>query len=136
MAYIEEALREQALADPALAAVIGDRWYGPTLEVAIGDPAITVQCISDVSEYSQAGYSGLERARYQLTVWASSHLQVIQVMALIERAFSGYRGVMGTTVAVHVGRMWKAGRTDLGREPGQKVYKSSLDFMIDYTVQV
>lgn len=129
--YIEEGLRTYALADAALSALIGTRWYGPTLEEFTAFPAVTVQCISNTSVESQQGYSGLERARYQLTVHAESQIAALPVVRRLERLFDGVRGVFGT---VSVGRSRKAGRNDAGRDPGQKLYRISLDVFIDYTV--
>ena len=131
--YIEEGLRTYALADPDLAAMVGTRWYGPTLEQFSAVPAITVSCVSNASVHSQQGYSGLETARYQLTVWATTQAAVLPVLFRLERLLDGYRGPMGEVI---VGRCMKAGRTDLGREPGQKLYSMAVDFVLDYTVIV
>lgn len=131
--YIEEGLRTYALADAELEAMVGTRWYGPTLEQFSAVPAVTVQCISNTSAHSQQGYSGLETARYQLTVWATTQAAALPVLFRLERLLDGFRGQMGM---VSVGRCWKAGRTDLGRDPGQKLYSVAIDFVFEYTVIV
>jgi hypothetical protein len=133
MALIEAALRAHALADANLSALIGERWYGPTLEQFSALPAVTVQCVSSVSTHSHDGGGFPERARYQFTAWAESHLAALDVVGALTALFDGARGLIGSDgVDVAVDRMWKAGRIDLGREPNQKVYKIDLDFFIDY----
>lgn len=136
MALIEEALYATAVSNVQLAALIGTRWYGPVLEQFADKPAVTVQMISSESVMSHSGYSGLERVRMQITVWGACHLDVLQAVFRIERMLVGFRGVLAPGVApVTVGRIFKAGRTDLGREPSQKLFKTALDLMIDYTVE-
>jgi len=142
MLDLAEAIRAHALSYPAIAGLIENtgaeetyRWYGPTLEQGAALPAVTVQLVSSVdAAETQLGHSGLERARYQVTVWSNCQLKLVRLSAHIERAFRGYRGVMGGAGGIYVGYCARANAVDLGREPGRNVYKRALDFYFLYRV--
>lgn len=131
---LAEAIRAHALSYPAIANLIANdddtyRWYGPTLEQGTALPAVTVQLVSSVdAAETQLGHSGLERARYQFTVWSNCQLKLVRLSAEIERAFRGFRGRMGGACGIEVGYCNKANATDLGREPGRNALKRAIDF--------
>lgn len=137
---LAEAIRAHALSYPQLAVLIENddetyRWYGPTLEQRSALPAVTVQLISSVdAAETQLGHSGLERARYQFTVWSSCQLKLVRLGAEIERAFRGFRGTMGGPGGLHVGYCSKQNAVDLGRDPGRNAYRRAIDFYFLYRV--
>jgi len=139
---LAEAIRTHALSFLRLASMIVNdddttyRWYGPTLEQGTALPAVTVQQISsvDVAE-THLGHSGLERARFQITVWSQCQLKLVRLGAEIERAFRSFRGVMGGAGGFEVGQCTKVGAVDLGREPGRNAYKRAIDISFLYRVK-
>ena len=137
---LAEAIRAHAISYPSIAGLIENaddslRWYGPTLEQGAALPAVTVQLTSKVdAAETQLGHSGLERARYQVTVWSSCQLKLVRLSAAIERAFRGFRGTMGGAGGIEVQYCSQANAVDLGREPGRNAYKRALDFYFLYRV--
>lgn len=135
---LAEAIRAHALSYPGIVGLIENeddtcRWYGPTLEQGSALPAVTVQLVSSVdAAETQQGHSGLERARYQITVWSGCGRKMGQLQKEILHAFKGYRGIMGGPGGIEVQRCAHANMTDLGREPGRNAYKRALDFYFLY----
>ena len=137
--FLEEAIRAHALSDAYLANLLSDgndrhRWYGPVLEQMEALPAVTVSLVASVDAApTQVGHSGLERARYQFTVWGSCWRECLQLTAAITRPgfFDGFRGHFGS-VLIH--RCSKVNVVDLGKEPGRNVYKRAIDFYFLYRV--
>lgn len=66
---IQSAVRAYILADPAIAAAIGDRLWPIKLPQNATLPAITMKGISDVRFPTLRGRAGLARPRLQLDVW-------------------------------------------------------------------
>lgn len=134
MEFIEEAIRAHALLDPGIVALINDRWHTVDLPERTALPAVTVQQISNVPEHSHAGHSGLEHSRFQFTLWSDCHLKALRLAFAIERRFDAYRGRMGGDDGIEVGRCAKVNRVNLGREAGQKIYRTAIDFRISHEV--
>ncbi len=70
---IEQTLRSYLLAQPAIAALIGERVYPLVLPQGAALPAITYQRISSVRESSHEGPSGLAHPRFQLNCWSGTY---------------------------------------------------------------
>jgi hypothetical protein len=134
MEFIEEAIRAHALGDPAIVAIINDRWHSVDLPERTAFPAVTMQQISGVPEHSHAGHSGLEHSRYQFTIWSDCHLKALRLAFAIERRFDAFRGRMGGDDGIEVGRSAKINRVNLGRDPGQKIHRTAIDFRISHQV--
>lgn len=66
----EEAVRAVLLADPTVAALVGDRVYPMHLPQTCVLPAIVYQRISTVGSIDLGGDTGLSRIRLQVTHWA------------------------------------------------------------------
>lgn len=131
--YLEEGLRLRALEDAALVALIVSRWYGPDFPLGSALPAVTVQQITGRGEESHSGHSGLENAIYQVTCWASCHLDALRVADRVDRRFDKWRGTLPNQI--HVGYMSRVDR-HYAKEPGQNVYKIVLDFRVMYRVEI
>ena len=68
---IEPALRAYVLADPAVSALIGTRWYPVVLPQSTAFPAVTYQRITTTRVGSHHGPSGLAAARFQIDIQMS-----------------------------------------------------------------
>jgi hypothetical protein len=134
MILFEEALRTYALDCDELTFLIEDRWFADILPQGAAVPAVVVQQISEVSEHNQQGHAGLERARYQLTVWAPCSGKAAHVAAVIARRLDGKRGQWGhpSIGYIEIGRSAKVNRTSLGLDRERKLFGLALDFMFVY----
>lgn len=131
--YVEEGLRLRALEDAAIEALIVARWYGPDLPLGTALPAVTLQQITGRAEESHEGHSGLENAIYQITCWASCHLDAMRLADRVQRVFDKYRGTLPN--GIRVGYMSRVDR-HYAKEPGQNVYQIVLDFRVMYRVEL
>lgn len=131
--YIEEGIRLRALEDAAITTLIAARWYGPDLPLGGALPAITVQQITGRAEESHDGHSGLENAIYQITCWASCHLDAMRLADRVQRRFDKWRGVLPNQI--RVGYMSRVDR-HYAKEPGQNVYQIVLGFRVMYCVEI
>lgn len=131
---LAEGIRAHALGAPDIQALLSDdelfRWYGATLEQNSTLPAVTVQQISgaDAAETHQ-GHSGLEVARYQITVWSTCRPKLVQLTWAINRRFHNFRGRMG---GIEVQRAAKLGQMDMGQNGPRNAYMRALDFSFLY----
>jgi len=91
----EEGLVTYLSENVELTGLIGDRLYPLALPQSPTMPAVVYQEISAVPEYSQSGYSDLERTRMQFKCWANTLLMAKQIKAVLRMALSGFRGDMG-----------------------------------------
>lgn len=131
--YLEEGLRLRALEDATIASLIAARWYGPDLPLGTALPAVTLQQITGRAEESHEGHSGLENAIYQITCWASCHLDAMRIADRVQRVFDKWRGTLPN--GIRVGYMSRVDR-HYAKEPGQNVYQIVLDFRLMYRVEI
>lgn len=134
---IEESIREHALAVPILANMIGTRWYGPVMPQLAEFPCVTVSRVSGEQIMSHDGFSGLERARYQIDVRADCQLKVRQICSYIEKAFRPPVGgqIGGPNYRLNCSYIERVGVRDMGQDPVLNIAWRSLDFMFLYEVQ-
>ena len=139
--FLEQAIRAQAMADAYLVALIGSRWYGATLPEMIVLPAVTAQQIASADESpSHDGHSGVERARFQITVWSECQMRLLQIAQRIAAPvvrggpFDGFRGTLGGPGGIQCGRVAKVNSVDMGREPGRNAYQRVMDFLFWYQI--
>jgi hypothetical protein len=121
---LEEQLRQTALADNALAALIGQRW-GVLLDTP---PCVTIQQVSHVPDYTHDGDSGLVAARYQLGLHTSCVYDCCKLRSRIEAIFSGFSGALiggGEFATVRI-----ANAAHHGRQPGVNLFFSTIDLVI------
>lgn len=131
--YVEEGFRLRALEDATIANLIGARWYGPDFPLGSTLPAVTVQEITGRGEESHSGHSGIENAIYQITCWASCHLDALRLADRVQRRFDKFRGTLPNQIPV--GYMSRVDR-HYAKEPGQNVYQIVLDFRVMYGVEI
>jgi len=98
---IGAALRAHLAAQPAVAALLGDeiaaeifRFYPLRLPQNPVLPAATYQLVSAPRLYSQEPSPAAVRARYQITIYAQTEMQVQAVATAIEAAMGGYSGLL------------------------------------------
>ncbi|MBI5964936.1 MAG: hypothetical protein HY863_15765 [Chloroflexi bacterium] len=60
-------------------------------------PATVFFSVSDPTDYSHSGPSAWKEQRFQFDCWANNPLEAIELKNRTRRAFSGYKGMMGTT---------------------------------------
>jgi hypothetical protein len=133
-----EAIRAHGLASGEIALLLGNdndtyRWYGATLEQGATLPAVTVQQISgvDAGETHQ-GHSGLERERYQITIWSGCRQKLVHLTWAINRQFHAFRGRLGGPGGLMVQRVAKLNQVDMGRNGPRDAYQRALDFVFEY----
>jgi len=92
-------------------------------------PAVTYELISDPRGNTHQGPDGTVEARYQVTAWSQSYQQAKTLSLQVKNALQGYRGPMGTGVAV--ASIFAAGGRDLFDDDLRIFYVAS-DFFINY----
>jgi len=125
---LETALRAYVLADPAIAAAVGQRMYprrlpqGPTL------PALVYLRVDTRREHDMDGPDGLPRPRVQVTAWGANVQAATELAALVRVRLDGYRGAWGD---VTVGSCLCVGERDLD-DPETGRSAVAQDYMIQY----
>lgn len=102
MSDIESGIRTFALADSAINAAIGSRWYIDHIPDNAAYPLVLMRQIANDDLYSQDGASG-QVVTYQCDIYATTKATVNSAAAAINARFAGYRSVMGD---IDAGRVW------------------------------
>ena len=89
---IEMALVEFLNGVPEVAALVGGRIYPDVLPEGVVYPAVEFQRISTQRERSLGTRSGLAHPRFQLTVWAETRLETLNVARALQAALDGASG--------------------------------------------
>lgn len=126
---------DRAAAIASIRAAIGTKMFHDILDEGVALPALTYQLISDRSDLTQDGDSGLYDPRVQIDVWAKTALSRDQISAAIVTALHGYAGLMnpvgspvtGTPVCVIT---WDNSIDTF--ESDRKQYRRTLDFKISH----
>lgn len=130
---IEVALRAALIAAPSVSALVGSRVYPTVLPQAPEYPAMTYQFITGGSEYSMQGPSKLASPRVQLDLYATEHMQLLQLKGAVMSTLSGLRGVVGSPPVRIYGAFREmeqdAYEQQLERS-GPSVWRKSLDFTL------
>jgi hypothetical protein len=128
---IEEAIVQHLRADPVVTADVGARIYGAgLLDQGVAMPAITFQRVSSGDDWqSHQGSSGLERARFQFTVYGARHCDAVLSATHLINAMDGKTGWLP---GVSVGRCSRTNRTDLGRDRATMLYAQLVEFYMVY----
>ena len=107
-----------------LAALVGDRIYPVTAPQNVALPYCVYMRVSNVREYSHAGYSTLHRARMQVTCFAESYAQVKQTAAKVIAALEAWPGAdENVLAALH------QGERDV-YDPSTGIYYVPVDFFV------
>jgi hypothetical protein len=108
---------------------IGGRIYPKTMPQNVTLPAVTYELISDPRGNTHQGPDGTVEARYQVTTWSQSYQQAKTLSLQVKNALQGYRGPMGTGVAV--ASIFAAGGRDLF-DDDLRIHYVASDFFINY----
>lgn len=96
MSDIEEAVVEMLSSSPAVVALIGIpppmRVYHVLLAQNSKLPAVAYQLVSDISNVSHQGSSGLARARIQFSCWGDSKEQCRELSRVIRMGLTNLKG--------------------------------------------
>ncbi|WP_109466355.1 DUF3168 domain-containing protein [Albibacillus kandeliae] len=92
----------------------------------VGFPRISLQRISNVTDYSLKGRAAIETARIQVNVAAERYGHLISLVPLVSRTLTDFRG--GSVI-----RCKEISRRDFPMETGGDVVRQQmLDFMVRY----
>lgn len=123
---LEADLRSFVLADPAVAALIGERLHPRRLPQKPTLPAVVYQRVATRRRHDLAGPDGLPRARMQFTCWALTPAHAAQVAHAVRTRLDGHRGPVGGTT---VGSVQCGGEWDYD-DPESSRCGVALDFLI------
>lgn len=138
--YLEQAIRTHLLNDPVLASYLGDdAVYFSTLPNDARLSAIVLQEISAVDPSpTHSGHSGIENRRFQLTIWTDCVHKRVRIKTRLERYLNNKNVVVGQldgSDGIWCPRIWKANQTDLGLDPGRRLFMYAMDFIFSEKVQ-
>ena len=125
--YIEEAIKLQALADPALVAINDDAFYSESFQQGDKQPCVLLQRISTASLCAHDGTSGLEQKRFQMTVRANCVLTCLRIATRLKKIFDGFKGNLAGVI--FCGKVRLAGESNMGRNPAENINMYRVDFM-------
>lgn len=126
---IEEALYSQLTGNAGVTAIAGTRVYPAMLPQNVTLPAISYVRVDTVSVQSHSGNSGLARARFQISAWASTFTVARNLAEKIRLALESFRGSFGGTVAVG-GILFIDHSTFVEVDGDQRIHQHALDFAI------
>lgn len=92
MTDFDEALVDQLLGCPGLAALVSRRIYPDYFPQSEQLPAIAYTLEDESSPQTQQGPSGMREAVYQINVWADTRREVMEMAREVLIALNGYRG--------------------------------------------
>lgn len=134
--YLEAAIRTHILNDPVLASKLSDEGvYFSSLPQEAEPSSIVLQEVSGVDPSpTHNGRSGVQRRRFQFTIWTDCVLKRVEIKTRLDRVFDSKAIEVGGSGGVYCGRVAKVGQVDLGKDPGRNLYLYAVDFMFDEQV--
>lgn len=126
---IEAAITKHLTEAAGLAGVLGGRVYPKHLPQNPTYPAIAYHRISGPREHSHDGSSGLAHPRFQLDLFARTHVAAKDLAEKVRLALDGYKGVMGGVGGVDVNGAFLEDDDD-GYDDDLKVYWWRMDFTV------
>lgn len=138
--YLEQAIRTHLLNDAVLASYLGDdAVYFSTLPNDAALPAIVIQEISAVDPSpTHSGHSGIENRRFQFTIFSDCVHKRVRIKTRLDRYLNNRNVVVGQAAGsdgVWCPRISKANQTDLGLDPGRRLFMYAMDFIFTEKVQ-
>ena len=127
---IRPGLREFLLADGAIfTAVGGVRIHGMNLPMGVmPGPSIVYTQISEGTDHTNDGPSGLVASRFQIDAWADTYDEATLLALQIKEHLDGYRGPMGSTPVQGV--FAEDARSNY--DPNAALHRVSRDYFISY----
>lgn len=105
MADVEQAIVELLMTDPQVAFLLKAPPFQERLAQGAKMPALTYKLISDPSESSHQGPSGLAEARFQFDIWGDTKEQTYALSFAVRKAIAGVH-------RVHAGVLLSGGRKE------------------------
>lgn len=126
---MEEALIQQLLADPGLAAVFGERMSWGLRPQAEALPGLVLQLVSASPDYTLDGRQGLRGSLVQFDCWGSSYLEAKRGARALTAALDALAAPIKRAFIVNLRDTAEAAE---GPAPGGSVtfYRSSIDARI------
>ena len=130
MSYVEAAIRSVALADSAVSALIGTRYY------AVGEvpqnatrPYIVAQRVTTARTHQMQSDSDLVDALVQLSAVADSYTGCLDLITALRAVLQDYSG---TALGVEISRVFLDAETDLGYDFESKAHTRVLEIRVWY----
>jgi hypothetical protein len=133
---VEEAVRQQLLADAGLAALVGTRVWALVLPEHGDLPAVRVQLVDEPSTYHLRGEDALTRARVQVDAYAEEgaaadpYASAQAVADAVHAALSGVRFAVGSPVSREVTGAMRDSRRVLYEAEELRQVRVSQDYIV------
>lgn len=95
-------------------------------------PAVTLNTISEITDYHMRGPSGYQVTRVQADVWASTYASADVVARAIQSVLSGYSGIVGATQFQMVALDGRRDSFDAGGNDADRIQSISVDLIIHH----
>lgn len=129
---IDDALVHRLKNSTAVKAIT-TRVYPLALPQSVTLPAIVYQHIDGVAVQAHGQASALPRQRVQLTFWASTYQEVVNLAHVVRLSLDGYRGNWGTgAYLTNIQSCLPAGEPRDFRDPDASLFYRQQDYQIMY----
>lgn len=127
----ERALHSILASAGGVTQLVGDRIYPIQMNQGKGLPAITYQQISGPREHNVSGPIGWVQSRYQVTAWATTYPEAVDLATAIRVAVDGFSGTSAGLVIDHIFVEDEGDISDLSPENSElTVYGKRIDAQI------
>ena len=130
---IEPGIVALALANPAIAALIVDRFTPDILDDPAAYPAASYSLISTVDTYTLDGPLSLVQIRLQIDSWGATYAQAKSLAQALKALLNGYAGTLPNGVVVE--NIQRDGESGPRFDQTQRAYYVQTDWMIQYSEQ-
>lgn len=129
---VEPGLVAHLLADPSIAALVGDRVYpAGRIPEAAPLPAVTYQRVSTVAQHTLQGLGGLTQVRMQVTAWAEGDSGYAAAKAIASAVIASLVGFRGTWAGgVGISGVNFDSMQDIDPDPDSELVGVDMDFLI------
>lgn len=118
------------LAQSGVTALVADRIHFGKAPQDVASPYIVISKISGPREKSHDGPVGLAHPRFQLSAFAITYGVAKAVIAALQAALDGYKGMMGGDDGVFVGGAFYDDENDLDPGDGTGLFGVGADYII------
>ncbi|HDZ38143.1 MAG TPA: DUF3168 domain-containing protein [Marinobacter sp.] len=127
----ERAIYEILSTDGGVSQLVGKRIYPITIDQGAGLPAIAYQQISGPREHNVSGAIGWVQSRYQITVWAATYIEAVDLATAVRLAVDGLSGTKASLVIDHIFVVDEGDVSDLFAENTElNIYGKRIDAQI------